>query len=561
MKANKMVVCRKAFRHLAAGFVVAVGLSSQAAVEPPSFIAERALLWLDAMDETTLTKDGDGKVSAWTSKGVTVNTATIRYEGFEPIYDTTTYGIPTVDFGAMESKRDLKLTSSVSGIRTFFLVVKIENHKLAKLLGSGDLSGLRGSKGQYGSYPSNSAAFDAVWDLGESVDWKSTVIPDDSFRVICVNTTKGIGCSCLTMDRNFDTTTGGRQVSEMILFNVVLSDAEREQVTSYLMKKWGFAKAGITVRGFPGNYGNPEPDYGLQEGLEKGASYTFSCSSATNDSRTLHRECLGWTLLDSDMVQTSGPELSKVIVYDEKMESASLTWTWDGFRKLAVSRDYKLPSRYREVEYLEQDTGAYVDTGFSLKTTTTEVLLTVGANETVDYSSNQMWAGSNGGGAGGSCFQLGRYQKGWWIAGSENVAQTGGGYPSSRGPLTISISGADWFYMDPSLEEVGNGFAQIIGATDGTGSILLFTVSSGKNVVTSNRAAAGVRIYGLAVYDNHVCTHRLVPCYSKKDSVPGFYDVVTDTFLPQISLPNVTDGKLKAGPKVGPDPGLVILFY
>ena len=116
--------------------------------------------------------------------------------------------------------------------------------------------------------------------------------------------------------------------------------------------------------------------------------------------------------------------------------------------------------------------------------------------------------------------------------------------------------------MDASEDEIKTGQTEIIGATDGVGPILLFTVGNGNNVVvTANRAAAGVRIYGLVVYDNHVCTHRLVPCYRKEGSAPGFYDVVTDTFLPQISLPNVTDGTLKVGPDVIRKRGLVISFW
>ena len=557
MKANKMVVCRKAFRRLAAGLVVAVGLSSQAAVEPPSFIAERALLWLDAMDETTLTKDGDGKVSAWTSKVGQVVATTAKAD-HPPLYEADAFGIPTVDFGETGSTRDMTF-ATIRSIRMAFFVVKIEKNTDAFWLGGGSYHFHRGNNGIYGN--SSHAKFSRVWDLGEEVAWKTDVVPDDSFRVVCIETSQDCNTASLTCDRNKDERSGGRQLSELILFNAVLTDAEREQVTSYLMRKWGMAVPGLTVKGAPSNVGNPEPGYGLKTDLVQGETYLFTCPAAvTNDSGTLCRECAGWELLMADGTLSSGTETSKSIVYDETMEYATLTWKWSDQKKLNPARDYMLPDKFVELVYLEQDTGAYVDTGVKLATNTTEIVATIGASAEADYSNDQKWVGvfpdSNK-----SAFGIGRISNAWRL-GTADSWYGFGGFANSRGPLTIVIADGKFKYLDESSEIVAEVEYKTITDKPSTGGVAIFACINQSGGVDGNTPSQkGVRIYGVAIYENHVCVNKFVPCYRKKDKALGFYDVMTDIFHEQKGLPKTPAGSLLAGPRVYPAPGLVIFFH
>ncbi|MBR6733826.1 MAG: hypothetical protein IKL96_05440, partial [Kiritimatiellae bacterium] len=223
-----------------------------ATVTPPSVLSN-AIMWFDAADASTLTLDADGRVQKWTSKDSNHLVATCPAasdaspENF-PIYDTTTWGRPTVDFGKTGSQRDLTYTRQ-NGLRTVFWVVKIEKTQDAFLLGdikgtSGNVgNGIyrfhRGANGLYGD--SRHAKFSNAWNGTTVVNWSSDVIPDDDFQVISIVTSAtDCGTDSLTNDRNLNNgvRTGGRQLSEFICFNSVLSDAQRTEVVQYLQLKW-----------------------------------------------------------------------------------------------------------------------------------------------------------------------------------------------------------------------------------------------------------------------------------------------------------------------------------
>ena len=219
-------------------------------VTPPSILSS-ASFWLDAADASTLALDEDGRVQSWTSKDQShvVATASENY----PIYDTTTWGRPTVDFGKMASRRDMMYTR-LNSLRTVFWVIKIEKKPnlfllgdrkgTAGTLGNGLYNFHRGTAGQYGN--SSHAKFSNVWNGTTVVDWRNDVIPEDDFQVISVVTTQNCGSDSLTYDRstNIDSgeaagsRNGGRQLSELICFNSVLTDAQRTEVVQYLQRKW-----------------------------------------------------------------------------------------------------------------------------------------------------------------------------------------------------------------------------------------------------------------------------------------------------------------------------------
>ena len=216
-------------------------------VAAPSILSS-ACFWLDASDASTLNIDSAGRVLSWTSKDsshrvATAPAATAQAENF-PIYDATTYGRPTVDFGKTSSQRDMTYTR-FTNLRTVFMVIKVEATQRAFLLGdrnggSGTYNFHRGDGGQYGH--SSHAKFSNVWNGTTVVDWKNDVIPADDFQVISIVTSQNSASDSLTFDRSNSVDSGyrngGRQLSELICFNSVLSDAERTEVVQYLQRKW-----------------------------------------------------------------------------------------------------------------------------------------------------------------------------------------------------------------------------------------------------------------------------------------------------------------------------------
>lgn len=542
------------------GGLLAIGSATAATVEAPSVISEKATFWLDAGDTSTIVTDTDGAVTAWTSKAGDKRVAVpSTKEGFlPPIYDTTTYGIPTVDLGPLGSYRDLTYTR-FSDIRMVFMVVKIVKNGFAFLLcDSNHYEFQRGSAGEYGY--GRLAAFESVWDMGQLVGWATDKIPDDSFRVICVQTSKGCWSNTLADDRGYKEgnlgRNGGKQLTELILFNEVLSDADRAKINNYLMQKWGLSSPGLTISGSPAAIGFPSPGYGKHTELIKGETYSFACSSYTNDSGTIGADCLGWSLLTSEGEASEGVEREKTMVYDETLEYGTLTWKWGAYQKLVPAKDYALPHGFYEVEYLEQGTGAYVDTGVKLHPNVTEVLLTVGASDEAVYSADQKWAGLTA--AGGLLLAFGRYNSNWRI-------RTGGSWDevsafnASRGPLSVSIANNKWTFLDVSSEVPYEYGLALNGTKESATTFGLFAAKSGANSF-EYPSPAGARIYGFAIYEDHQCAHKFVPCCRRRDKQPGFYDVKTGAFCESRSLPTVTGGTLIAGPRVDPIPGLTILI-
>jgi hypothetical protein len=223
------------------GSTVTSPLALDRTVTPPEVVND-AIFWLDASDASTLAVGSDGKVSTWTSKSSDGRVATAS--GVNPTYDTTTYGIPTVDFGDIASNKDMTYTR-LTNIKTVFWVIKIEKAQRAFLLGdknggSGTYNFHRGTGGQYGN--SSHAKFDHFWNGLYEVDWKNDYPEEDGFEVLCVKLTENCSSDSLTYDRGTGVDSGarngGRQLSELICFSRDLSDAERITVTEYLQRKW-----------------------------------------------------------------------------------------------------------------------------------------------------------------------------------------------------------------------------------------------------------------------------------------------------------------------------------
>ncbi len=224
-------------------YVKAGGVDTTAVA--PSVIAEKATFWLDAADRATLGVDANGDVTNWVSKAGDRRVAT--YTGGKPTLDETSWGVPTLDFGAVGSQKDM-LYTRFTNIRTVFEVIRIANDSRAFLLGDATVNGDTGTyhfhRGNNWYLHSAYTKANALWDgLDPVPNFNSSATPDDKrMQVLCITTKENANSNSLTRDRNSAVDSGnrvgGRQLAEVIFFSEVLSEDDRVAVTKYLMKKW-----------------------------------------------------------------------------------------------------------------------------------------------------------------------------------------------------------------------------------------------------------------------------------------------------------------------------------
>lgn len=217
--------------------------------EPVPAILDSACFWLDASDASTLSVNADGTVNTWTSKDANHVVATSTAN--KPVFDAHSWGFPTVDFGAINSLKDMTYPR-FTNLRTVFWVIKIDKHQDAFLLGdinggSGAYHFHRGPAGQYGN--NQYTKFDSFWNGTERVDWTNEYPDPTRFLVLSTTLFQDCCSDSLTNDRNLSSgeRTAGRQLSELICFNTVLSDEDRLAVVKYLQNKWMGGVAGKVI--------------------------------------------------------------------------------------------------------------------------------------------------------------------------------------------------------------------------------------------------------------------------------------------------------------------------
>jgi len=208
---------------------------SSAAAVPA--ITTQACFWLDAFDASTMKLDSSNKVLEWTSKDASHVVATAVAA---PTYNSRGYAIPTVDFGAAGSTLDMSYPR-FSNLRTIFWVMKIVKSETAFLLGDTENYNFhRGSGGQYGN--GSYHKFSSIWNGLDPVNITADAPSDTEFRVYSATMSVNANSDRLTTDRNCTSgnisRSGGRQLSELICFDSVLSDADRTTITQYLQQKW-----------------------------------------------------------------------------------------------------------------------------------------------------------------------------------------------------------------------------------------------------------------------------------------------------------------------------------
>ena len=228
--------------------VVTTGVSAYDAtawIEP--FIKTTALIWLDASDAANFEfKDNTfGLVTTWRDRSAYERDATAyTIASHDPNWGTLTVtnGVPAYCMGACDSGIDLAFGVRMTTIRTVFWAMSICQDSRAFFLG--DSSTYRFHRGGSGQYCYNNA--NALWKNGNIycdgvlvTDKLNTLVPTDR-HVYSTVTAANCESNRLTLDRNSGTSSrhGGRELSELIAFDVALSDADREAIEAYLAAKW-----------------------------------------------------------------------------------------------------------------------------------------------------------------------------------------------------------------------------------------------------------------------------------------------------------------------------------
>ena len=215
--------------------LAALTLTTVSGAEPA--VMREAAFWLDAADAATLTIDASGAVREWRSKGSGAVVA--KTEG-APARTQSAEGQTVVDFGAMASGKDLTYPR-LTQIRTVFEVARFETFWLCHLLG--DVNGGKGAynfhRGYEGAYASKEwGKFARVWDGLGAVDDPAHDVMPGGVRLVVAEMSCPCASDSLTRDRDFADRSGGKQLCELVCFNRVLTDEEREAVSRHLLKKW-----------------------------------------------------------------------------------------------------------------------------------------------------------------------------------------------------------------------------------------------------------------------------------------------------------------------------------
>ena len=216
------------------------------AVEPLRW----ATRWFDASSPSYYETDAQGNVTKIRDRSGLGGDATPLNAGVCATVGTTN-GVPAFLFGASGSGVDYAFAET-NDCHMLFCVIDIEQHANAWLGGSSwcvDLQ--RGANGEYGA--SNLARpLTGVYNAGLRVaDPGNTLLPTGK-QLISVMMRQGdaaFSSSRFAQSGSNRATSGGRALSEYIVFPGHLGVAHRTQVEKYLVDKWGIRTPPVTLSG------------------------------------------------------------------------------------------------------------------------------------------------------------------------------------------------------------------------------------------------------------------------------------------------------------------------
>lgn len=237
-------------------------------VAVPSVISEKAYLWLDAADAASFTIDAEGKVEKWADKSGNGNDAVAYVENDVKARGTLgeANGVPAFLMGAVGSGIDLKFTRTEKAATVFQVMDIVTDSPYANFLGDETQNFFRrGPQGQIFEY----WGWDNSACNGATFKQDGVVFPEDANHRVACDAYFGAGLhvyswrysnafskpaavSCLSADRNPTQRgrNGGRAVSELIIFESRLTDAEMQEIETYLMNKWTKEKVEALVPTF-----------------------------------------------------------------------------------------------------------------------------------------------------------------------------------------------------------------------------------------------------------------------------------------------------------------------
>ena len=225
-------------KHCKTATFIASALTAGCALCAEPAAMKDAILWFDAC-RVDGAKCGE-EVAAWTSRAGQF-TARPEKDDKAPVLRKDGSGRPYVDFGRFSSGCDLAFPRC-GGVRTAFVVAKLGQNRFCHLLcDSGRYDFHRGADGEYAS-PEWSRKIARIWNgTNEVADIFTEKPPVGVTQVFCVETSEPCACSSLSRDRkpSFKDRSGGRELREVVLFDRILSDGERDSVARHLVEKWG----------------------------------------------------------------------------------------------------------------------------------------------------------------------------------------------------------------------------------------------------------------------------------------------------------------------------------
>ncbi|MBQ1428847.1 MAG: hypothetical protein IIZ06_04190, partial [Kiritimatiellae bacterium] len=222
-----------------ASTVVTTGVAAYDAtswIEP--YIAAKALIWLDASDAANFVfKDKTfGYVTQWKDLSSYGRTATSYMANYGSL--GVADGVPAYLMGAVGAQIDMNFTR-ITGIRTVFQAMAIRST-------SGGFNQWLGDDTACHFHRNTDGSYDSQWGMqncsfykdGELVAAPRTTVPPSDRHVYTIVTSAGANANQLSRDRKTNARSSGRDLSELIVFDVVLSDSDRQAIEAYLAAKW-----------------------------------------------------------------------------------------------------------------------------------------------------------------------------------------------------------------------------------------------------------------------------------------------------------------------------------
>ena len=207
------------------------------------YLKAKAQIWLDASDAANFEfKDGTfGYVTKWKDLSSYGRTATSYMANYGSL--GVADGVPAYLMGAVGAQIDMTFTR-ITGIRTVFQAMAIRS-------ASGGFNQWLGDDTACHFHRNTDGSYDSQWGMqncsfykdGELVAAPRTTVPPSDRHVYTIVTSAGANANQLSRDRKTNSRSSGRDLSELIVLDVVLPDADRQAIEAYLAAKWMGASA------------------------------------------------------------------------------------------------------------------------------------------------------------------------------------------------------------------------------------------------------------------------------------------------------------------------------